>query len=135
MGIRVNKVGCYHRSCVLRELISINLFCFIGTWQTVVSSDLIVFQSGKLLIVFQSGKLLIVFQSGKLVTKMFQRLHDYMVDPELLVCVLIDEVWYRFSLHVVMYCNIRYECQLGLSFVCCLFSFPIMWAEYQVQFI
>ena len=25
-------------------------------------------------------------------TKMFQRLHDYMVDPELLVCVLIDEV-------------------------------------------
>ena len=33
-----------------------------------------------------------VFQSGKLVTRMFQRLHDYMVDPELLVCVLIDEV-------------------------------------------
>ncbi|KAK7491376.1 hypothetical protein BaRGS_00017354 [Batillaria attramentaria] len=31
-------------------------------------------------------------ESGKLVTKMFQRLHDYMVDPELLVCVLIDEV-------------------------------------------
>ncbi|XP_076470608.1 pachytene checkpoint protein 2 homolog [Babylonia areolata] len=31
-------------------------------------------------------------ESGKLVTKMFQRLHDYMVDPQLLVCVLIDEV-------------------------------------------
>lgn len=32
------------------------------------------------------------FQSGKLVTKMFQRLHEYMLDPDLFVCVLIDEV-------------------------------------------
>ncbi|PVD21002.1 hypothetical protein C0Q70_19166 [Pomacea canaliculata] len=31
-------------------------------------------------------------ESGKLVTKMFQRLHEYMLDPDLFVCVLIDEV-------------------------------------------
>jgi hypothetical protein len=36
------------------------------------------------------------------VTKMFQRLHDYMVDPQLLVCVLIDEVenYLLFSLFI-----------------------------------
>lgn len=43
-------------------------------------------------ILYSFYSLLIFFQSGKLVTKMFSKLSEIIENPNLLVCVLIDEV-------------------------------------------